>query len=154
MNAAEVVGMVSLYLAGILAGEEFVIRFGVRGPVASLDEELSIRLRQALIYSLRVMVPVIFFSTLLSAVAVTVLDGFGPALAFRCAALVALLVWLVATLAGTAPINSAVLEWEPNAPPSKWRAMESRWERLDTMRTFAALAAFALMLAGLAMRPS
>jgi uncharacterized membrane protein len=87
-------------------------------------------------------------------VAVTVLDGFGPALAFRCSALVALLVWLVATLAGTAPINSAVLEWQPNAPPSNWRAMVSRWERLDTARTFAALAAFALMLAGLAMRPS
>jgi hypothetical protein len=30
--------MVSVLFAGLLAGEEFVIRYGVRGPLATLDD--------------------------------------------------------------------------------------------------------------------
>ena len=36
MNAEDVLGLVSVFFAGLLAGEEFVIRCGVRGPLASL----------------------------------------------------------------------------------------------------------------------
>jgi uncharacterized membrane protein len=154
MSAGGVLGIVNLFFAGILAGEELVIRYGVRGPVARLDQVPSIQLRQAIIYSLRVKVPVIFFSTLLSAVTATVLDGFGPGFVLRCAALVALLVWLGFTLPGTAPINAAALEWKPDAPPPNWRAMVSRWERFDTVRTWAALTAFVLMLAAMAAQPT
>ena len=55
-------------------------------------------------------------------------------------------------LAGNATINKATLTWEPNAPPKNWKAMVSRWERLDTLRTWAALAAFGLFLAAMARR--
>lgn len=149
MSAGELLGLVNLFFAGILAGEELVIRYGVRGPVASLDQVPSIQIRQALIYSLRIVVPAIFFTTLLSAAAVTVLDGFDPGFVMRCGALVALLVWIGFTLPGTAPINSAALEWQPDAPPANWRAMVRRWERFDTVRTWAALAAFVLLLAAM-----
>ena len=36
MTAGNLVGMVSVFFAGLLAGEEFVIRYGVRGPLAAL----------------------------------------------------------------------------------------------------------------------
>ena len=38
MTAGDVVGMISVFFAGLLAGEEFVIRYGVRGPLASLED--------------------------------------------------------------------------------------------------------------------
>jgi uncharacterized membrane protein len=154
MNAGEILGLVNLFFAGILTGEELVIRYGVRGPVASLPEGTSIRMRQALIRPLRIMVPAVFFSTLLSAAAVAVLDGFGPGFVLRCVALIALVVWLVVTLTGTVPINSAVMDWQPDAPPANWRSTMSRWERLDTVRTWAALAAFALLLAAMGAQPN
>lgn len=37
MNAGTIVGLVNLLCVGILAGEEFTIRYGVRAPLASLD---------------------------------------------------------------------------------------------------------------------
>lgn len=143
---------VNLFCAGILAGEEFVIRYGVRAPVASLDERPQIELRQALIRSLRVLVPGVFALTILSGAAVTVLGGFGLGLGFRCAGLLALITFILITLMGTVPINQATLTWEPAAPPENWRALVSRWERLDTARTWAAITAFGLFLTAMAPR--
>ena len=141
----ETLTFVNLLSAGLLAGEEFVIRFGVRAPLASLAPLASIQFRQALIRRLRVVVPILFGVTVLSAATVTLLAG--PGFGFRCAALVALFAFITVTLAGTVPINKAVLAWEASAPPVGWAAIVRRWEQLDTVRTFAALASFGLLLA-------
>ncbi len=148
----ELLGFVNLFCVGVLAGEEFVIRFGVRSPVASLDERPQIELRQSLIRRLRIVVPSIFGLALLSGVAATALGGFGLTLGFRSAGLLALLVFMSVTLIGTVPINKATLTWEAKTPPKNWRALVNRWERLDTVRTWAALAAFGLFLAAMALR--
>jgi hypothetical protein len=60
----DVLGFTNLLCAGTLAGEEFVIRYGVRAPVASLDPQPEVRLRQALIRRLPVLVPAIWLSVL------------------------------------------------------------------------------------------
>jgi hypothetical protein len=65
----------NLLSAGILAGEEFVICYGVRAAVASLDQQPHIQLRQALIRRLRVLVPIIFGLTILSGAATTAFGG-------------------------------------------------------------------------------
>jgi hypothetical protein len=149
MTAGDAVGAVSVFFAGLLAGEELVIRYGVRGPLASLDDRSHILLRQALIRALRVLVPSIYFLTLLPAVAATVLDGLDSALAVRCGGLLALAVWMAVTLGGTVPINAAALEWDVDAPPASWRAQVDRWERLNTLRAWLAVVAFALLLTAL-----
>jgi Domain of unknown function (DUF1772) len=151
MSAGDVLGFMSLFGAGMLAGEEFVIRYGVRAPIASLDDGAHIRLRQALILRLRVLVPAIYLVALVPAVAVAVVDGPGDGLAFRAAALVALLAWIAVTLGGTVPINAAALDWEPGAPPRGWRAQVDRWERLNSVRAWLAVAAFVLMLTAAAL---
>ena len=133
----------NLFFAGLLAGIEFIVRFGVRHPIGVLAPGPQIRFRQALIRSLRVSVPIIFLCTLVSAAAVIV---FEPSL-MRYAAATALLVWILATFAGTVPINKAVLAWNAEAPPANWQAKIRAWERLDTLRTLAALLVFALLLA-------
>lgn len=144
------VTLANLFGAGILAGEELVIRFGVRGPLASLDQRPHIQLRQGLIRRLRVLVPAIFFPTLLLGTAATLLGGPGPGLVFRGAGDGALLAWLLATFGGTVPINQAALRWDPAAPPEDWLRLVRRWERLDSGRAAAAIAAFALFLLGAA----
>jgi len=91
MIAIVVLGLVNLFCTGILAGEELVIYYGVRTPLASLDERPQTLLRQALIRRLRILVPAIFVPSILLGVAVTVLGGFGPGFGFHVAGVLALL---------------------------------------------------------------
>jgi hypothetical protein len=109
-------------------------------------------LRQALIYRLRVMVPAIFALTILSGVAVTLVNGLDHGFVFRGAGLLALVTFIALTLGGTVPINQAALTWNPAAPPTNWRALVKRWEQLDTARCWLAVAAFALFLAAIAVQ--
>jgi uncharacterized membrane protein len=142
----EVINLISLFLAGLLAGEEFVVYYGIRPAIASLDERPQILSRQALIHRLRVLVPCMFIPTVLSGTIMTILDGFGPGFLFRCVGLIGLLTWTMATVPGTVPINSAIADWISTEPPKNWREMVSRWERFAVVRCWAAIAVFVLFL--------
>ncbi len=152
MNPHAILEFVNLFCAGLLGGEEFVIRYGVRTPVASLDDQSHIQMRQALIYRLRILVPVIFMVTIVSGIAITMVNGFDHGIGFRAGGLLALIVFIATTLFGTVPINEAALTWDPAAPTENWRVMVERWERLDSVRCWAAMAAFALFLVALTFR--
>jgi uncharacterized membrane protein len=144
----------NLFCAGILAGIEVTVCFGLRGPLKVLDEQPQIQIRQALIRKLILFVPAVFGLTAISGVAVTVLHGTAPGFVFRCLGVFAVLIWALATFIGTVPINEAVLAWQPHAPPANWRSLIKRWERLDAVRTWSALAAFAFFLTAAALRLS
>ncbi len=143
---ADLPSLATLLFSGLLAGEEMVIRYGVRDAINALDPEPQIRLRQALIRRLRILVPAIFFLALGSAAVAFVLSGAAAEKSWRLAGLFALLVFITITLAGTVPINKAALGWKADDPPADWRIQIARWERLDTARTWAAVAAFVLFL--------
>jgi uncharacterized membrane protein len=145
------IALVNLFGAGLLAGEEFVIRYGVRAPLASMEAGPHILLRQSFIRRLRILVPTIFFVTLLSGIAAVWLGSSGPAFLLRCAGLAALLGFLAVTFGGTVPINQAVLTWNPSAPPDDWLTTIRHWERLDSARTWMALLAFACFAAPMAL---
>jgi hypothetical protein len=56
----------------------------------------------------------------------------------------ALLAWILVTAIGTLPINMGALQWRPtHRRPTG--ALVSRWERLDVIRSSAALLAFACL---------
>src|SRR5262249_39702596 len=107
MNERVLLEFVNLFCAGLLAGAEYVARFGVRGPSPILDDGPQLQLRQALIRRLRGVVPAVYVPTALSGVAVAVLAGADRGFALRCMALLAVLVWTLTTFLGTAPINAA-----------------------------------------------
>jgi anthrone oxygenase-like protein len=142
---------VSLFFAGVLAGEELVIYYGVRTVVAVLDQQPQIQLRHALIRKLRALVPGIFILTALSGAAAMSLDGTRAGFSLRCLAALGLLIWVVTTLLGTAPINKDTLTWRPDAPPDNWRVLVGRWERFDMARCWAAVISFAFVVAAAGM---
>ena len=126
MNIATALDFVNLFFAGMLAGIEFVIHYGLRGPSEILDEQSQLQLRQALVMRLRVLVPAFFVPTAILGIALTVLGGDTPGFWFRCAGVVAILTWIVIRVIGTVPINSATLAWQPSAPPKNWKWQVNR----------------------------
>ncbi|MCZ1265711.1 DUF1772 domain-containing protein [Paenibacillus marchantiae] len=147
-----IIEFVSIFLAGILAGEEFVVRYGVHVSLAKLDEPSQIRVRQALILKLRLLVPAIFLPTAISGVAVLIMSGSEPGFGFRLAGVLALLIFILTTLIGTVPINKGALAWNPDAPPRNWKLLVRRWERLDVVRSSAAILAFVFFLTAVALQ--
>ena len=152
MNPATVLDLVNVFFAGILAGMEFVIHYGLRAPAEVLDEQSQIQLRQALVLRLRVLVPAFFVPTAVSGIAVTVLAGGAPGFWFRCAGVLAMLTWIVIRVIGTVPINSATLTWQPDAPPKNWRALVNHAERFHIVGVWAVVMAFAFFLTAAALQ--
>jgi uncharacterized membrane protein len=140
-----VLALVGTFLLGLLAGCEFTVRYAVRAPLAALDDRAHILLRQGLIRTLRVLVPAVYLPGFLIAIAVAIIDGG----AMRWTGVAALVVWTVTTFFGTVPINEAALDWPAEAPPSTWKTQVERWERLNTVRTWAAVLAFAVSVTAL-----
>ncbi|MEK6309609.1 MAG: anthrone oxygenase family protein [Curtobacterium sp.] len=133
-----------LVLVGLLAGEEFVVRWGVQPALTRLPDDAHVRARIALVQRLKVVVPILMLPAVLATVAVLVVAGAGPGLGWRIASAAALLAFLLASFLGTVPINIGVNDWDADAPPSDWRDVVRRWERIDVLRSTAAGVAFVL----------
>lgn len=142
---------IGLLLAGLLAGEEFIVRYGVHPALSSLGDRPHILARQALVRRLRVVVPALMVPTVLVAVAVLAIGGTGAGFAFRIAGMVALVAFVLFSFLGTVPINIRVNEWQVDAPPADWKATIRRWEQIDVFRSSAAILAFALFLLAVAL---
>ncbi|MFF2052349.1 anthrone oxygenase family protein [Leifsonia sp. NPDC058194] len=138
------VAIVQLVLIGLLAGEELIVRWGVQPALRSLPDDAHVRARIALVKRLKVVVPAIMVPTVLASIALLVVAGGSAGLAWRIAGAAALLVFVLASFLGTVPINIGVNDWDPARPPADWRAVVARWERIDVLRSSAAVLAFVL----------
>jgi uncharacterized membrane protein len=136
--------VVQLVLVGLLAGEEFIVRWGVQPAMSALPDDAHLRTRIALVKSLKVVVPILMVPAVLSSVAVLVLAGAGDGWGWRIAATAALVVFVLASFLGTVPINIGVNDWDPSHPPTDWKQTVTRWERIDVLRSTAAVVAFVL----------
>lgn len=142
-----VVLVVQLVLVGLLAGEEFIVRWGIQPAIRTLPDDAHLRTRIALVKSLKVVVPILMVPALLASVAVLVIAGADDGLGWRIAAMVALVVFVLASFLGTVPINIGVNDWDPTDPPADWKRVVMRWERIDVLRSSAAGVAFVLFAA-------
>ena len=152
MTPATVLDFINLFFAGMLAGIEFVIHYGLRTPAEILDEQSQLQLRQALVLRLRVLVPAFFVPAAVLGIALTVLNSATPGFWFRCAGVVAIFTWIVIRVIGTVPINSATLTWQPSAPPKNWKALVNHAERFHIVGVWAAILAFAFFLTAVALQ--
>jgi len=154
-----IVQALNLFLGGTLAGAEVVVRLAVHGAISSLDDAAHIRVRQALIRRLRILVPMILFPSFITAVLLVTLFGAPsssapPVSALRLTGLCSLSVMLLIAVAGTVPINKRLLAWTSDAPPPNWKDIISRWQNLDTVRCTAAVVAFAAFVCSFAVELS
>lgn len=152
MNPIIVLDFVNLFFAGLLAGIEFVIHYGLRTPAEILDEPSQLKLRQALVFRLRVLVPAFFVPTAILGIALTILNRTSPGIWFRCAAVVTLLIWIAIRVIGTVPINSATLTWQTGTPPKDWKAQVNHAERFHIVGVWAAVLGFAFFLTAVALK--
>ena len=148
-TALEIVG---LFFAGLLAGEEFVIRYGVQPALTQLEDRAHLQARQALIRRLRILVPSLMLPTVVLGISVLIRGTFAPGAAFRWAGAAALLVFVLSSFLGTVPINIKVVQWQVEAPPADWKAVIRRWEQIDVLRSSAAMLAFVLFLIAASLR--
>jgi hypothetical protein len=137
---------VNLFFAGMLAGIEFVIHYGVREPAEQLPDHAQLQLHKALVLKLRVLVPAFFAPTAISGITLTALNGSTPGFTYRCVGVVALLIWIAIRIVGTVPINSATVDWQLDAPPLDWKAQITHAERFHIVGVWAIVLAFACFL--------
>lgn len=142
--------LANLLGAGLLAGGEFIVCYGVRVPLGRLEASPQIRLRQDLIRRLRVLVPVLFAIAFLAGAATIAFGGSVLVQTLRGVGVAALAAFMAVTLGGTVPINKAALGWAAATPPADWERSVDRWEQLNVVRAWSAIAALcAFQLAAL-----
>jgi hypothetical protein len=152
MDTSIVLEIVNVFFAGMLAGIEFVIHYGLRGPSEILDEQSQLKLRQALVLRLRVLVPAFFVPTAITGIVLTILEGTTPGFGLRYAGLFALLIWILIRVVGTVPINSATVSWQASAPPENWKAQVNHAERFHIVGVWAVIMAFAFFLTAMTLK--
>ena len=101
---------------------------------------------------MRVLVPAFFAPTVVFGIVVTLLNSATPGFVFRCAAVLALCIWIAIRVVGTVPINSATAEWQLSAPPTNWKELVNRAERFHSVGVWAAVLAFAFFLTAVALK--
>lgn len=137
---------VNLFCAGILAGIEIVVHYGLHKPTLALEEKPQIILRQRLIYTLRWLVPCFFVPMAVSGITLAIIGWLTPGNYFRVAALITIAAWILVRVVGTVPVNSATIEWNPDAPPKDWKLQISKVERFHIIGTWAAILGFAFFI--------
>ena len=143
---------VGLLLAGVLAGEEFVVRYGVQPALSALEDRPHIQARQALVRRLRVLVPIIMIPAVLVGIGVLIFSDTGEGITFRWAGVISLIAFVLFSFLGTVPINIQVNDWQVNNPPTDWKATVRRWETHRRVPVLCAIVAFACFLIALALQ--
>ncbi len=147
-----IIELINLFFAGLLAGLEVAVHYGFHPQTMALDEKPQIVLRQGVARSLRWIAPGFFLPMALSGIALTVMAGASAGLYFRLAAILAIIVWVMIRIVGTVPINSATIEWNPDAPPKDWKERIGKAERFHILGTWAAILAFAFFVIALGLQ--
>jgi uncharacterized membrane protein len=148
----DILQAIGLILAGLLAGEEFIVRWGVQPALSTLEDRAHILARVALVKRLKVVVPTLMVPTVLVGIAVLATGGVGVGFAFRIVGLLALVAFVLFSFLGTVPINIRVNDWDADAPPADWRHVVRRWQFIDVFRSSAAIAAFVAFVVAAALR--
>jgi hypothetical protein len=152
MTPTTILDLINVFFAGILAGIEFVVHYGFRGPAEILDDQSQLKLRQALVLRMRVLVPAFFVPAAVLGIALTVFNSAAPGFGLRCAGVVAILIWILIRVIGTVPINSATITWQLSAPPRNWKALVNHAERFHIVGVWASVLAFAFFLIAVALK--
>jgi len=147
MNALVVVRVIALMCTGLVAGIFLGHRAGVSRAGPRLTPSSFIQLQQIIHVVFARMMPPLVLGSVVATLTWTFLARVqGPDLGVWLLALasLALVVAAALTRAINIPINSQLMTWSTEAPPSHLREVWTRWEKVHSIRTALAVAAFGL----------
>jgi len=142
---AVIARIVALVCTGLAAGIFLGHRAGVSLAMPQLSPSSFVQLQQTIHKTFARMMPVLVIGAVLgSALWAVFLRGqwqtgefwlvSGASLAMVCT--------LAMTLAVNVPINKQLMTWNASSPPSEWSTVWAPWERIHSIRTVLAIAAF------------
>ena len=156
MNALVVVRVISLVCTGLVAGIFLGHRAGVSRAGARLTPSSFIQLQQIIHGVFARMMPPLVLGAVVATLAWTFLArSQGPEIGVWLLVLASLMLVVAAALtrAINIPINSQLMTWSPEAPPSQLREVWTRWEKVHSIRTVLAVAAFGIQAIALSAFP-
>lgn len=141
INVSQFVHTVAVIATGLLAGAFLLGVTSLRRVVASFEPSTQIRARQAFIPEFRaVLRPMMLLAALATGIAAMAGEPSRASLAWLGFAMSAAAPLL--TIMFNVPVNRQILEWDPASPPPDWQQAVARWNRSDTIRLVACVAAF------------
>jgi uncharacterized membrane protein len=140
------VALIGLFLAGLLAGIELAVRYGIHPALVAMSDRTHLEARHEIVRIVRVIVPAILIPSVLVNIAVLVVSGSGAGLPFRWAGAAIYASYLLVVFLGTVPINDRFFDWDLDSPPADWKDVITRWARIDIVRSALAILAFAVFL--------
>jgi len=98
---------------------------------------------------LRILAPILFLPSFVLAGLIAMQKGHEVGMRLRYLCVAMLLVWAVIRVVRTVPVNSATLEWNPEAPPRNWRSLVETTERFHVVAVWTTIIAFLCSLAAI-----
>ncbi len=136
--------MVALLCTGLAAGVFLGHRAGVSVAMPQLSPSSFVQVQQIIHKIFARMMPALIIGSILASLLWAVLLQERTAeLWLASAASLSMACILAMTLAVNVPINKKLMTWNIAAPPSDWRTIWEPWERVHSIRTVLAIAAFA-----------
>jgi uncharacterized membrane protein len=144
----------AILVLGLMCGSELNVAAFAHPALNHQPLQVHIPVRAALAAKLGLVMPFwMAGSTLLNLLLLLPFVGL-TGLAWRLAAIsFAIQVGAVAfSLVGPVPINNRIVKWTSENLPGDWKEQEWRWDNYHLGRTIALIAAFGLLICGLAVR--
>ncbi|AGP61094.1 DUF1772 domain-containing protein [Streptomyces rapamycinicus] len=142
--------VVTVVIVGLLVGVEFAVAAFVNPIISRLPNNGGLAARGEGARLLGKVMPFWYIgSVLLSAFWAAMASGdAGAGLIVTAAALLVLSVLM--SIALLVPINSRVAQWTQDTVPADWREQLGRWDRFHYLRVGVIIAAFVLLVVGIA----
>jgi uncharacterized membrane protein len=153
MTALAIVRVIAVITTGLAAGIFLGHRMGVSFARLVLSPSSFVQLQQVIHrYFVRMMPPLMLGAVGTSIAWVVLSVGRPPSLAFWlvAAAALAMVVAAVLTRVVNVPINARLMTWRVDAPPADLVTLWAPWERIHSVRTVLAVAAFVAEVIGMA----
>ncbi len=152
MTTLAIVQGIAVFTTGLAAGIFLGHRMGVSVAMPHLSPSSFVQLQQVIHRHFARMMPPLILTAVGTSVAWTaLLAGHRPSAEFWLSACAAVAMACVAALTRVVniPINRRLMTWSIEAPPADLIMAWTPWERVHSVRTVLALAAFAMQVIGL-----
>ena len=138
----------NLVLAGMLAGNEFGTWAAVHPSLGKLRPPERIRAEQEVTKRFATIMPLWVGSTIISCLATLVVSRGSAGFRNTLLGTACLVGMLASTRLGNVPINSRILEIDPEKEQEEFAALRERWDQLHTLRVVLNLAGLGFLISG------